>query len=110
MWMDSNVHFEQLCQPPWFIRLHLRSERQKSAGWLGKVVGHHHYSALMFSEKLPNSLLMKMKCRHFSLIEIGHEYVQTCNLPEMRCPQGQVNKGSKKDVLVMAFWKDRSCN
>jgi hypothetical protein len=41
--------------------------------------------------------------------EIGHEDVQSCNLPEMRCPQGQVHKGSKMDVFVMAF-KDRSCN
>jgi hypothetical protein len=50
MWMDSDDHFEQLCQPPWPIRLRLRSERQTSAGWLGIAVGQRHYSALRFSE------------------------------------------------------------
>lgn len=40
---------------------------------------------------------------------IGHEDVQSCNLPGMKCPQGQVHKGSKMDVFVMAL-KDRSCN
>ena len=35
--------------------------------------------------------------------EIGHEDVQSCNLPEMRCPQGQIHKGPKMDVFVMAF-------